>query len=57
MEYQERFLRLIKNVEKFLKRGILLFVILLVVSQILIKIPILQPILVEVVKMEGVASK
>ena len=57
MEYQKRFLRLIKNIEKFFKMGILLFAILLVVSQVLIKIPILQPILVDVVKMEGIASK
>ncbi len=57
MEYQKRFLRLIKNIEKFFKMGILLFAISLVVSQVLIKIPILQPILVDVVKMEGIASK
>jgi hypothetical protein len=57
MEYQKRFLRLIKNIEKIFKMGILIFVILLVVSQTLIRIPILQPILVDVVKMEGIASK
>lgn len=57
MEYQKRFLRLIKNIEKILKLGILVFVILLVVSQTLVKIPILQPILVDVVKLEGIASQ
>ena len=57
MEYQKRFLRLIKNIEKILKLGILVFVILLVVSQTLVKIPILQPILVDVVKPEGIASQ
>jgi hypothetical protein len=57
MEYQKRFLRLIENVEKLLKVSIFIFLLLLIISQILVKIPFLQPILVDVVKLEGIASK
>jgi len=57
MEYQKRFLRLIENVEKLLKVSIFIFLLLLIISQILVKIPFLQPILVDVVKLEGIAYK